>query len=103
MSVRSLVARIGAQTRCTDFLDELEPVGQDLVRDGEDVGRLLGRLRGWGNHEERGRKQGLVVQSEERRKREEGRRGAWWRKMLDGGQGLESIRVGCRLESNILS
>ena len=34
----------------TDFLDELEPVRQDLVGNGEDVRRLLRRLRWWGDH-----------------------------------------------------
>lgn len=33
----------------TDFLDELEPVGKNLVRNGEDVRRLLRRLW-WGDH-----------------------------------------------------
>ena len=78
----------------TDFFDKLESVGQDLVRNGEDVGRLLGRL-GRRDHGERVR--GLVVQQSggKRRKqrRGEGRGG--------GGQEDELIKVRARLAARV--
>ena len=62
------------QREGTHFFDELQPIGEDLVSDGENVGGLLGRLRGLIHSEaEQGR---LVVQtSGERRdgKRDTGR------------------------------
>ena len=78
----------------TDFFDKLESVSQDLVRNGEDVGRLLGRL-GRRDHGERVR--GLVVQQSggERRKQRRGQgRGG-------GGQEDELIKVRARLAARV--